>query len=182
MTATSAIDSERDRSSRDVLAGGQFARRARMHHEQAEPDVAMARWVVATDAERLASVPLELAAFAAAHGMPPRGRDHVVCAVREALANAAAHAYPDGGGGPVVVDAATDGLCLSLCVRDEGTGVIEEQAHVQRGVLRMTALCDRLELSGVPGEGTCVLMEFAVGEPTSMLRLLSPPGPRSASV
>lgn len=115
--------------------------------------VAMSHWLCRAAPDALGWATSEVGAFAGAHGSCPAALTRVAVAVSEALvevfdAESASHAG-------TVVDAATDGLWLT--VRLEGPGTWPEAA----GRARLGALADRVELSVDDRSGSVTaLFEF----------------------
>lgn len=149
--------------------------------EYKDAGVVVAHWAGTAEQGMLEAVRRELPAFAAGHGMSPAACADLAEAVGEALANAACHAYPEPGPAPILVDAATDGESFSVRVVDHGTGAIRDDAEPGGGIRLMTVLSERLELSGVPGEGTSVLMEFPMTRPIAAARAPRASGGTAAS-
>ena len=118
---------------------------------------------VPAKAEYIAPVRREVAAYAEDHGVAdPHG---VALAVSETMSNAVQHAYADGDDpGEVHVRAeahADDGLVLT--VSDDGRGMRPRPDSPGMGVgLPLVAtLAESVEVEGLPGGGTCVVMVFA---------------------
>jgi serine/threonine-protein kinase RsbW len=95
-------------------------------------------------------------------GFAPVVAGQVELALSEAVANAVAHAYPEGEGEiEVVMQLHHDGV--EVVVRDQGVGSVARQVGGRgRGFPLMRALSDRLEIRGVPGKGTTVRMNFPI--------------------
>jgi anti-sigma regulatory factor (Ser/Thr protein kinase) len=92
--------------------------------------------------------------------------DGIRTAVSEACNNVVLHAYP-GAEGPMEVDLSVRGQDIEVVVRDRGTGIrphaeLGDDAMHGVGLAVVQAFTDRVELRGAVGEGTEVLMEFAV--------------------
>jgi hypothetical protein len=127
---------------------------------EAERDVSVAHWDLPPEHLRVAEARRALAAFARDHGMDAAGRRSLDPAVDEATADAVRRGHRDGPRGGIVIDAATDGVDLSVRVVDLGADAIELDGP---GVRTLTGLCDRIEVwAGAPGDGTSVLMEFSM--------------------
>ncbi len=123
--------------------------------------VSTRHWYDAADPAVVEQAVDRAAEFALDHGMDePRLRD-VRLAVREAVTNAARHAYPDGSSGQISIDAATDGRDLTVRVQDRGVGVAGQLPGL--GTKLMRSFADRVEMGArLDGRGTVVLMEFSL--------------------
>ncbi|MGK5112562.1 SpoIIE family protein phosphatase [Geodermatophilus sp. CPCC 205506] len=123
------------------------------------------------DPARLAGVRRELAAWAAAAGLPYETVDDLQLALGEALANAVEHAYTGAGVG------AGDGACAYRVARDLDGGVLvevrdngvwrpppEDRGHRGRGLELITALASDVEVArGPDGGGTTVRFRVPPG-------------------
>jgi signal transduction histidine kinase len=97
----------------------------------------------------------------------------MVGAAAEALRNAAAHAYRDKAGGPVVVQLEHTAAGVRVVVTDDGDGFDRERVPATSFGIpisiedRMAAVHGRGVVSSVPGDGTRVHLSWAPrgGEP-----------------
>ena len=83
-------------------------------------------------------------------------------AVSEAVTNAVEHAYAEGSSGEVVVSAVFSQNELQVSVADEGNGMglRPRRQGLGLGLLLITSLADRVEITG-RGPGVVVTMAFA---------------------
>jgi anti-sigma regulatory factor (Ser/Thr protein kinase) len=95
--------------------------------------------------------------------------DGLVLAVSEAVANAAAHAYVDGGHGLVELTAAASPDEVTVVVRDEGRGLREggRPGGAGYGLLIIKRLAQHVELADTP-DGVALTMGFRRGGPYSL--------------
>jgi two-component sensor histidine kinase len=127
--------------------------------EMEEPVVTIARWDGLAVASLMDEVRAAVLDFAVAQSMAETTRRDLGVALREALANAAQHAYPVDHPGDVRVDVATDGEHLTVRVADEGAGAVGREPGL--GVQLMRGMAERVEIGPASrGPGTVVLMEF----------------------
>ena len=125
-------------------------------------EVETARWDGAADTPMIDAFRGSVTDFAAAHGMDDRHRRDLGVAVEEALTNVVRHAYPFTPAGEVRVEAATDGEFLSVRIADGGVGD-DERRDRGTGTSIMRGASERFERgAGLDGQGTVVLMEFAM--------------------
>jgi hypothetical protein len=118
--------------------------------------VAVERWEHEARVGAIAAVRHQVAGFARRHGMSTARCADLGVAVSEAVADLVAPAGPH-----VIVDAATDGSCLSVRVAGEVWG---RSDHEDLGLPLVAALAERVEWGPrTAGAGTSVLMEFAMG-------------------
>lgn len=119
---------------------------------------------------RLPATPRSAAAVRAAarewcerQGAPDR-LDQVSLAVTEAVANTVLHAYPDGGGGDIVVSLEIDDDGgLEVSVRDFGVGMRSpDPAQQHFGVRLIHELADSADITDAD-PGTLVVMRFGSG-------------------
>lgn len=139
-----------------------------------ERAVATAQTVQRADVEAIARARCWATAFAAEHGMNEARREDMSLAVSEAVTNAVRHAYPKGRAGEFLLEAATDGECLTVRVSDEGCGSESPSfgsgLGLGLGLPIMAELSERLEFGpGRDGVGTVVLMEFSFDPPVNRL-------------
>lgn len=125
------------------------------------PDV---RLLLPNRAENVSLVRQALSGVALALEVDPDALAEIKTAVSEAANNVVVHAY-DGGPGPLEVDVRVGDGELEVVVRDRGGGIqphpVDQDAKVQGvGLALITALADRVEFVGGPGEGTEVHMAF----------------------
>src|SRR4051795_12497129 len=121
-------------------------------------------------AENVAVVRQALTGMTEALGIGPGVLADMKTAVSEACNNVVVHAYADDDPGrPVeVVAMARDGD-VAVTVRDEGRGIMPEEADLDAdrdgvGLSLIMALSEAVEIEGVPGKGTEVRMRFAPDE------------------
>lgn len=101
-------------------------------------------------------------AFAQEHGMAGDGCIDLALAVSEAVTRAVRHADPDDPG-EVAVDVATDGVCLTVRVADDGSGSPDPHAPLGLGLPLVALVAERVEVGpNRDGRGTVVLMELAM--------------------
>ncbi|HEV2812247.1 MAG TPA: hypothetical protein VGW10_03245 [Solirubrobacteraceae bacterium] len=126
---------------------------------QDETGVAVAHWECEALRDAIATVRAGVDGFAHRHGMARPTRQDVGAAVSEAVAVAMGPLLPAPG--RVVVDAATDGACLSVRV----AGGAEHESGEAIPMPLVVRLADRVEYGPrFTGAGTTILMEFAIPE------------------
>jgi hypothetical protein len=125
---------------------------------EVDAGVVLARWESGPAASAVAAIGEGLDAFAAAHGMSRGARRDVRAAVSEAVTDALGRLRRDHEPGSVCVDAATDGVWLSVQVTDRagmrGAGSDEALPVVHRVPHRLERAAD--------ATGTYLMMEFAM--------------------
>jgi anti-sigma regulatory factor (Ser/Thr protein kinase) len=117
-------------------------------------------------AENVAVVRHALAGLAEQVGMDPSHIADLKTVVTEACMNVVVHAYPDGGG-DLTVEAEPDTSCVTVTVRDKGTGIApradSERASLKLGLSLIAALSSSFSISGGMGRGTEVMMRLPLG-------------------
>jgi serine/threonine-protein kinase RsbW len=101
-------------------------------------------------------------AFAVEHGV--LRPDDVALAVGEACANAVVHAYLDSAeAGTMRLHCVCTPGCISVLVRDEGTGLVPraDSPGLGLGLPIIAQLADDFEISDSGHTGTCVRMGFS---------------------
>ena len=101
--------------------------------------------------------------FAAKAGAEPAVTTDIALAVGEACANVVVHAYPPGDVGSLIVHAEVRGPEVSICVADEGSGMVPrpDSPGLGLGLPLIANLADRLRIEdGEGGIGTEVAMTF----------------------
>jgi serine/threonine-protein kinase RsbW len=115
-------------------------------------------------AENVAVVRHALAGMAEQLGMDEAGVADLKTVVTEACMNVVVHAYPEGSGGPLLINAEPDSEGLTVTVGDNGSG-ISPQADSERSSLRLglsliAALSSSFSISGGLERGTEVMMRL----------------------
>lgn len=98
-------------------------------------------------------------------GLDPELEDDLKTAVSEACNNVVMHAY-GGGPGPLEMTLEIGDESLEVSVRDRGAGIQRISPAENRmgvGLAVISALANRAEFKGGPGEGTEVKMSFGTG-------------------
>jgi anti-sigma regulatory factor (Ser/Thr protein kinase) len=117
-------------------------------------------------AENVAVVRHALAGLAEQVGMDPSHIADLKTVVTEACMNVVVHAYPDGEG-DLTVEAEPDTSCVTVTVRDKGTGIApradSERASLKLGLSLIAALSSSFSISGGMGRGTEVMMRLPLG-------------------
>jgi serine/threonine-protein kinase RsbW len=115
-------------------------------------NVAVVRHAVAGMAEQL--------------GMGEPGIGDLKTVVTEACMNVVVHAYDDGAGGPLEVEAFPEEGGVTVCVRDSGAGIRPrpdiEKPSLRIGLTLIAALSSSFEISGGLGRGTEVKMHLSL--------------------
>lgn len=89
--------------------------------------------------------------------------------VTEACSNVVVHAYPDGPGGPLEVEASREADELDLVVRDHGTGfgssTVPSNEGLRLGMALISTLSNSVDVFERLGGGTevCVRLPFSAG-------------------
>jgi anti-sigma regulatory factor (Ser/Thr protein kinase) len=115
-------------------------------------------------AENVSVVRHALAGMAEQLGMDEAGIADLKTVVTEACMNVVVHAYPEGSGGPLLINADPDSEGLTVTVGDSGSG-ISPQADSERSSLRLglsliAALSSSFSISGGLERGTEVMMRL----------------------
>lgn len=105
---------------------------------------------------------LELLDALAHHRLAAARAHDIGLVVSEAATNAVLHAYGQGPPGPLYVSAVLVGGALTISVCDCGSGMRArtDSPGLGVGVALMTRLCDELDVSSEPAQGTCVHATF----------------------
>ncbi len=115
-------------------------------------------------AENVAVIRHALAGLAEQIGMDEAGVSDLKTVVTEACMNVVVHAYPDGGAGPLEVEAEPDDEGLTITVSDKGAGISpqadSERASLKLGLSLIAALSSSFSISGGLGRGTQVMMRI----------------------
>jgi len=115
-------------------------------------------------AENVAVVRHALAGLAEQIGMDEAGVSDLKTVVTEACMNVVVHAYPDGGSGPLEVEAEPDDEGLTITVSDRGAGISpqadSERTSLKLGLSLIAALSSSFSISGGLGRGTEVMMRI----------------------
>ena len=92
----------------------------------------------------------------------------VALTLNETLSNALEHGFPDGRTGRVLVKLELEGARASLVIEDDGVGMADEVAAAERGLgLKIVSVFaeqmkGQLKISGAPGQGTRIEMQFFI--------------------
>ena len=121
--------------------------------------VPVARWEPDADVDAIAAVRDGLDAFAGSYGMSAAARADVRAAASEAVADAVVRIRRTDEPGCLVVNAATDGIWLSVTVTADA---VERGPRAEGSLPLGQCLADRLEWSA-DARGTHLLLEFAMG-------------------
>jgi len=111
---------------------------------------------------RLRDVRAQVARWAGRLGLPADAVDDIVLATREALANVADHAYPDGDG-----DAELDAACVQgevrVVVRDHGSwrAPANDPGWRGRGLVLIAGLAEHVDVHRAPA-GTSIAMTWSL--------------------
>lgn len=113
---------------------------------------------VPAEAEQMAAVRAELAAYAHGIGMATSGIEDAQTIVTEACGNSVKHAYGAVADGVMQITANVEDEALILVVRDFGSGVGSQAAttspSLHAGLAIIGALSERFRLSSRRGSGT----------------------------
>lgn len=104
----------------------------------------------------------ELLGALARHRLAPARAQDIRLLVSEAATNAVLHAYRQAPPGPLYVSALLVGDALTISVCDCGSGMRAraDSPGLGVGIRLMTRLCDELDVSSEPAQGTCVHATF----------------------
>lgn len=118
--------------------------------------VAVSHWLCHATPGTIARITAAVSGFAGSHGVLEPSLRRMTGGVTEALVDVFdAESDPVGAGEGTVVDAATDGLCLTVRLRGPGRWPADET------LARLSALADRVELgSDERKDSMTVLLEF----------------------
>jgi anti-sigma regulatory factor (Ser/Thr protein kinase) len=120
-------------------------------------------------AENLAVVRHAVGNVARQLGMIEPGVADLQLVVTEACANVVVHAYPDGPGGPLEVEASREADELDLVVRDQGTGfdapTVPKNEGLRLGMALISTLANSVDVFDRAGGGTevCMRLPFPAG-------------------
>lgn len=105
---------------------------------------------------------LELLDALARHRLAPARAHDIGLLVSEAATNAVVHAYRRAPPGPLYASAVLVGAALTVSVCDCGSGMRArpDSPGLGVGIALMIRLCDKLEVSSEPAQGTCVHASF----------------------
>jgi anti-sigma regulatory factor (Ser/Thr protein kinase) len=114
------------------------------------------------NAENVAVVRHALAGLAESIGMDEPGIADLKTVVTEACMNVVVHAYPEGHGGPLEVEAVPEPGGLTVAVRDHGTGIRPrtdgDSGSLRLGLTLIAALSGSFEIKGGFDRGTEIRM------------------------
>jgi anti-sigma regulatory factor (Ser/Thr protein kinase) len=115
-------------------------------------------------AENLAVVRHAIGNVARQLGMVEPGVADLQLVVTEACSNVVVHAYPDGSGGPLEVEASREADELDLVVRDQGTGfgapTIPKNEGLRLGMALISTLSNSVDVFERRGGGTEVCVRL----------------------